>query len=309
MRQTPRKVPPKLPAVVKNMLATRAMRVHHYLFHQSRNQWNTLDAETQQEIRNLGCAPPRPARDSNGNYITNNNAGEDFLYMHRQMIGEINAILAKGNYTYGKRIVGWVDVPPPRDPDWPVPPAFWLDDSDTTAFIRNIKSDNYYTRTLKPLNDRFKNPAYLRTLTLSQLGALVEFQIHNPMHVRWSSSVSSYRPDPDVFYETDTIASRWDTVTYDWMNDFYASHVNEVFWKLHGWVDNRINDWQRANGITTIQWKGTWTGCTGHDHSGMNMFTQIFSKEHKEKRDKVFKLLAQSGKATSLVQLMTKPRK
>jgi len=31
------------------------------------------------------------------------------------------------------------------------------------------------------------------------------------------------------------------------LGDFYSSHVNPVFWRLHGWVDDRIEDWFAAH--------------------------------------------------------------
>jgi hypothetical protein len=43
---------------------------------------------------------------------------------------------------------------------------------------------------------------------------------------------------------------RFDDPAYDWLADFYSSHVNPIFWKLHGWVDARIDDWMKANDKT-----------------------------------------------------------
>ena len=35
--------------------------------------------------------------------------------------------------------------------------------------------------------------------------------------------------------------------------------VNNVFWKLHGWIDTRIEDWKAANSVTgEPHWVGTW---------------------------------------------------
>src|SRR5688572_26750050 len=80
----------KLPQVVINEMAKREVRYHHYLWHNIRDNWNRLSPDLQQQIRDLGWEPPRPSRtyDANGNSIaiTDNDSGEDFLYMHRQMI-------------------------------------------------------------------------------------------------------------------------------------------------------------------------------------------------------------------------------
>jgi len=204
--------------------------------------------------------------------MTNNDSGEDFLYMHRKMIEEVNNILSKGNYRYGKRLIGWSRIPPPDDSEYPLPPPYTGRSQAETDAIARFKSDEFYYNTLSQRENELYNPDFLRNMTLGQLGAHIEYEVHNPLHARWSSSLPAYRPEPDPFFDVDQISTQWDDPSYDWLNDFYASQVNTVFWKLHGWVDDRINDWQRANGIQVIQWKGTWTGPPGHtghsDHSG-----------------------------------------
>ena len=243
----------QLPKVILDLVSSRKMRVHHYLWHSSRNGWLQFDDNTRQQLTNIGWAVPRPARDESG-ILYNNGSGEDFLYMHRQMIIEINNLLANANLPYGNRIVGWTDIPGPTDPDYPVPPPYG------PQSIQDVKTDSYYTDTLKPLNDRFKDPAYLSTISLGELGARLEFDIHNSLHSRWSTGLSETRPDPNPFYNVDAIEVRWDDVSYDWLNDFYSSHVHFVFYKIHGWIDDRINDWQKANNLTQIVWNYTWMG-------------------------------------------------
>ncbi len=99
---------------------------------------------------------------------------------------------------------------------------------------------------------QFKDPTYLASLTLGELGALIEFSVHNDMHIRWSEAPRDLetnallplgRPDDDI-------SPRWDDPRYDWLGEFYSSHVNPFFWRLHGWIDDRIEDWYAAH-----QWK------------------------------------------------------
>ena len=65
--------------------------------------------------------------------------------------------------------------------------------------------------------------------------------------MRWSSipldPESGEPADRDPF-DTD---SKWDNPKYDYLGDFYSSHVNPLFWRLHGWVDDRIEDWYNAH--------------------------------------------------------------
>ena len=84
---------PKLPQAVIQMHAKRERRMHHFLWHQTRNMWLFWDDDTRSKIRELGWEPPRPARKPGANNVEpifDNNSGEDFLYMHRQMIQATN---------------------------------------------------------------------------------------------------------------------------------------------------------------------------------------------------------------------------
>ncbi len=255
----------KLPSHVIKSLSSRSMRIHHYLFHSIRNLWNSLSPSQKTVLFSKGWAPPRPALDKNKRYYRNNNSGEDFLYMHRKMIEDVNNMLSQGNYTYGKRVVGWTRIPAPNDQNFPVPPVYAGRNSEETRMIANSKTDEFYYNNLLPVENNLKNPNYLRNLTLGQLGAMIEFEIHNPMHLRWSSKLLNYREEVTPFWDVDKIGSKWDSPFYDWMFDSYSSHVNVVFWKLHGWIDDKINEWQMANNVDTIHWKGTWMGPPGDD--------------------------------------------
>jgi hypothetical protein len=65
--------------------------------------------------------------------------------------------------------------------------------------------------------------------------------------MRWSTAPR----DPETgdlggreSYDVDT---RWDAPHNDVLSDFHSSHVNPIFWRLHGWVDNRIEEWFQAH--------------------------------------------------------------
>lgn len=42
-------------------------------------------------------------------------------------------------------------------------------------------------------------------------------------------------------------AGRWYLAPNDFLGDPFSSHVHPVFWKFHGWIDDRIDDWFRAH--------------------------------------------------------------
>ena len=284
------------PSEIVKILARREMRIHHYLFHGLRNQWNSLDEIAKNSIRKMGWEPPRPSLTANNRVIFDNNSGEDFLFMHRQMIKEVNSLLSKGNYSYGKKIVSWKEIPAPKDPYYPVPPTYSI--SDGNEILNNIKSDAYYYNILKPLSDRYKNTSILRNLTLGQLGARLEFEVHNQMHIRWSKAMLAYREDILPFYQVQEIDKKWDDPSYDWLLDTYSSHVTEVFWRLHGWIDDRIDDWQKANRLDCIIWKGMWTGVRSHNHSHLHSFLEL-SSEQINKNERVFQILQKTKNKNS----------
>jgi hypothetical protein len=187
-------------------------------------------------------------------------SGEDFLFMHRQMIAQVDARLEQiGDPTYPK-VEGWPSIPEPRDTDYPVPAA-WTepDDPEFTEFIRAVKSDEFYLDNFAIWEPFYRNEIILRRLSLGQLGGMLEFTVHNYMHMRWSTQPIGTRPNPAPD-QPETIPTEWDRVEYDYLGDTYSSHVNSIFWRLHGWVDNRIDDWARVNGIEEINWVGTWVG-------------------------------------------------
>ena len=278
-------VAPILPNAVVVEMAKREHRMQHYLWHAIRNSWIRLTPSQRQEIKNIDpmWEPPRPVLDKRGNIIRDNNSGEDFLYMHREMIAQVNSILARtGDPNYPK-IEGWINVPMPGDTDYPVPELEGLED---------VKSDSFYNNVLLAWEMMYRSSDYLRSVTLGQLGSDIEFTIHNNMHMRWAGpSPVGYRPSTPIAQPID---KRWDSPAYDFLGDTYSSHVNPIFWKLHGWVDNRIEDWKKSNEITDeIKWKGTWTGpmIQGH-HKKVFELPALFTDR---------KLLSKLERATEIV--------
>jgi hypothetical protein len=258
---------PVLPREVVETMASREQRLHHWLWHEVRNSWLLYPEEVRAQVRELGWEPPRPAQDERRRPILDNDAGEDFLYMHRQMLIQVSRILSRVNDPNYPRVRVWTTVPCPGDADFPVPPA-WFDPTldeqiDRRTFfetLQRLKSDIFYQKRLVYWQKLFTNPAFLRSVSLGTLGSLIEWSIHSSMHMRWASSPAGFRPEPGPA-EGHTIDPLWDDSRYDYLGDTYASHVNPVFWSLHGWVDDRIEDWKLANGVYGNNfWKGTWVG-------------------------------------------------
>lgn len=264
-------------------MAQRHRRFHHYIWHRVRNAWHWLTDDERQAVRdiNLAWIPPRPALDAAGLPLRNNDSGEDFLFMHRQMIALVNNILTKVADPNYQRIGGWRRVPPPEDTDYPVP-AF------PDSGLEEVKSVEYYDQYISRWERQYTDPDYLGSATLGQLGSDIEFSIHNDMHMRWAApSPVGYRPTTAITWG---IEARWDDPAYDYLGDTYSSHVHPIFWKLHGWVDDRIEDWKRAHAIADeVEWKGAWVGPTAATQDELQRIDRIISASSGAKFDGFFR--------------------
>jgi hypothetical protein len=54
------------------------------------------------------------------------------------------------------------------------------------------------------------------------------------MHMHWSDAAPSNPGEVSV--------------ANDYLGSPFSSAVNDVFWMLHGWIDDRIAQWERVNG-------------------------------------------------------------
>ena len=242
--------PNQLPEAVTAHFADRLHRLHHATWHGLRNTWESIPQDKRDSIAALGWEPPRPALQFASGAVKRphitNGSGEDFLFFHREMVVQFRAMMADA----GATPVVWVEIPRPGDarnvaPEpWAIPTAAVL-----ARRIGALKTDEYFWSRMRWWDLRFKDPTYLATLKLGNLGSLLEFSVHNDMHMRWSSVPR----DPDtnealpLGRPTHDYAAKWDNPRYDTLFEFYSSHVNPFFWRLHGWIDDRIDDWFEAH--------------------------------------------------------------
>jgi hypothetical protein len=113
---------------------------------------------------------------------------------------------------------------------------------------RMLKSPAFLTGVMRPLSNLYRSPRLLSALTLGALGNLLEFTVHGWMHVRWTHVVYDLATgEPIGRSSLFDIDPRWDDPANDDLGDFYSSHVHPTFWRLHGWIDERIDEWATAN--------------------------------------------------------------
>jgi hypothetical protein len=253
---------------VRPMLASRYHRLQHVFFHYIRNNWDTLTAKQQKALADLGWAAPRPSlfapqwskrpspSDNTVVWATANGSGIDFLYFHRWMIAMVDAMLkAAGKPT----IASWSDkdtIPGPLRccPDETVPEFTpWFENPAGGAPIgvpwlqlrvQEMKSPSFYWNRMNWWGQDYRDFGMLRRITLGELGSRLEFSVHNQMHIRWSA----YPANGHFIRNEDDFRTKWDDPGYDTLFDEYSSHVTPIFFRLHKWIDNRIEDWAEAQG-------------------------------------------------------------
>jgi hypothetical protein len=255
-----------------SMLASKSHRLTHTVWHTARGEWNNLEEGSKTKIRHLGWGIDRPPFTAGGALDLGNGAGEDFLFMHRKMIAMVHHQYDIQKVPY---IESWKALPRPNaqqfsyseqdDPSNPgkkiyrfnpsdsgnmVPPATPLLLSQQPSFADTLKfwkSLDFFNVVMGQLERQFKRQSYLSALSLGTLGNLIEFTIHNQMHMRWSSVSRDPKTDRPAIRGDFDFDGKWDDPKYDYLGDFYSSHVNPLFWRLHGWVDDRIEDWFNAH--------------------------------------------------------------
>ena len=246
----------ELPVEVRQTLAARETRLHHLLWHAIRNSWHAftdeqkalLGAEHQGWVPNIARFVRAPTPDNPNGVQVNLDAGESFLYMHRRMIAAINAQLGGLGEPH---LEAWLSLPAPDDADYPVP-------GRGSSEVKNDAMGEVMRERMAAM----RNPVILSANSLSTIGAFVESFIHDLMHGRWAEApgVMADFPAFNPLTVDIVVQDRFNDLAVDWLGHPYSSHVNSTFWKLHGWVDDTIDHWVRANGLDEVVWTDTWSG-------------------------------------------------
>lgn len=258
-----------IPENVLSKLSSERMRMYHAMWHFVRNEqaWRGLSQEQRSGLVAQGWEAPRFEHTTGG--------GIDFLYMHRRMIEMVNiwgAEDATGGHHHHSdsppsfRVIPWLEIPlDHNDIVWPMPPVQVDDNPEFQAIFGRSKdidvTEHYRTR----IQAEFGNRSWLRSITLDDLGTELERSIHGWMHMHWSPEPP---PNPNSL-----------DITNDWLGSPFSSHVNKHFWRLHGWIDNRILAWSDANGVDpdlSEGWEGPIDRVTSEMHSAdPKLFNEI----------------------------------
>ncbi|HET9237870.1 MAG TPA: hypothetical protein VFO10_11495 [Oligoflexus sp.] len=214
----------------------RGHRLWHYLWHGMRSQWMYMDQKDKDALISHygpGVAPPQRNRQGTPD-------GEDFLYMHHNMLKTISQSMA----SQGKTMV----------PAWKVLPRF--DDKNHPSTDWGSDQETFDT-----WEKDYRDIEKVKGMTLGEYGQRIEQTIHNNMHMRFLNPADMEIPGDPLDPEWERKFSRlFDDPSYDYLGGTYSSHVNPVFFMLHGWVDDRIQTWLEAHGYKSI---GSAEECSG----------------------------------------------
>ncbi|MCU1350119.1 MAG: hypothetical protein JWO56_3149 [Acidobacteria bacterium] len=263
--------------VVRPMLASRYHRLNHVFFHYLRNNWDTLTPAQRQGITALGYGVPRPSMSrakwdqrpgrKTVFWDSNNGSGIDFLFFHRWMITMVDQMLhAAGKPT----IEPWSDtdsIPAPRGgcPDEMVPafiPRFEepatgkpIDVPSLQLRVEELKKPAFFWSKMQWWGAEYRDYASLKTMSLGALGSRLEGGVHNQMHIRWSAYPTN---GWTLIRDEGDFRTKWDDPGYDTLFDEYSSHITPIFFRLHKWIDNRIEDWAEAHGGNVERYRTKW---------------------------------------------------
>lgn len=269
-------VTPQQQNIINQLMGSPVHRQYHYLWHATRGGWDRLSANEQAALRRNSPAWGQHARlcPSPGTSATYNPAGEEFLLMHHMMIDQLQATLTQQGLPC---IAPWTQVPADNDALFPVPNAnpWSTDPNDPKGPIARAYIDAW--------QQWFMDPAFLRQHTLSEIGYALEFTIHNMLHMRWAAAPRTGDDFPQTASQIlvpNFLSNQYASPEFNYLGNSYSAHVNPVFWKLHGWVDQVVTAWIRANGYTRISfncptgdrtcypWQSRWNGVSNEPRGG-----------------------------------------
>ncbi|MHA7115542.1 pyoverdine maturation tyrosinase PvdP [Pseudomonas promysalinigenes] len=254
-----RQVTPLAPTLMA-WLNSPEHRLFHQVWHATRDKWHRLPEAKRDALRGAGWQPgPRDAeRSARGRRKHLNGSGEDFLFMHRHMLGHARGLqpglpnwtqlpLPSPQLEYDR--LGFIRYQENHDGN-SVPPA-WVaaDDEELSQWLHGIKAAQTFFSNFQVWESQYQDPDYLSRLTLGEFGSQVELNIHDWLHMRWATVTRDPSNGAPVMGDRDQTdyAARWFREENDFLGDPFSSHVNPVFWRFHGWIDDRIEDWYRAH--------------------------------------------------------------
>ncbi len=213
-----------VPAEVRAYMQRRAWGYAHDRWHKER-LWDMQSEALRTRYLADGFRP----FDKRAQGVTG--SGLEFLAMHRHMFRELRARFP----AYAELWRGWPSIPRGREsPLLPVAARADLSADALTAL------------------DRLESEAGLASFASDdELGfyiwtnRLVVADVVGPL-----TPPVAQNADPAAGIHDTTLHQRWGNTRSDVnLSEFSLTHENYIFWKMHGWIDERWALWRRAKGL------------------------------------------------------------
>lgn len=249
---------------LQHAMAERNMRQAHLLWHAAREHWARMPERERQRFRDRHpeWEPSSPSLDANRKVRFDNQAGLDFLAMHRQMVQHARHVAE----ACGEQLIEWATLPSSDDPRFPPPP---LSVGRTTEEVE-AKNDEVWKCWAGAMEDIASRCALARNGCISTLGTILEYGIHAVMHLRFGGdATNAARRLPGILLRVPE-DPEYDDPAYDTLLDTYSAHVHPWFWGIHTWIDAQIGKWEDVRGEQadlSRGWAGGWHPKMPTDHS------------------------------------------
>lgn len=217
-------------SVMKARMAQPSHRKWHHLWHGIRNAHlagRLTKSDMDQITRRLGSEWQRRE--------DKQDVGEEFLQMHHVMIANLTQHLqAHGCTPYNR----WSEPPSDKDEIYPV-------------FDPRVPKNGGF-ELMRQWHQQVTSPEVLSnpSVTLGAFGEYLENGLHNSMHMRHANpkgAISAFNQLPAFFNISEDANSELNRPSNDWLGHPYSSHVNPFFWRLHGYIEDRLNAWLAAH--------------------------------------------------------------
>jgi hypothetical protein len=207
-----------VPGDVRDYMQRRAWGYAHARWHQER-LWDMQSDASKAQFLSQGYQPFDKIQEGA------NGSGLEFLAMHRHMFDEMREVFP----AYSEMWKGWETIP--REKTSPLSPVAARTELSVSAIAALDRLEN--DDTLKAIESEDALGLYIWTTRIVA-----------------ADGTFTQNPDASAGIHDTTLHQRWAKAKSDVnLAEFSVTHENYIFWKMHGWIDDRWTRWRLLQGL------------------------------------------------------------